>query len=110
MCPDFDEAFKHDILAKYDANANDIRNLKFPNVDISSVEFYDTITHNLTELLGEMQISMHKPIKGTKYTRVKRKLLLKLKNSMKIIFLSKIIIRLVNVTPMKCLISYENLR
>ena len=71
VCPSYENAFKHDILAQHGVTANDIRNLRFPKNGLSSIDFYDMVTFNLTELLSEMQILLYKTIQGTKVSRVK---------------------------------------
>ena len=71
ICPEHKRAFKNEILQQFNLTAKDIRNFIFPSNGMKSQDFYDLITHNLTELITEMKISMVKPISGTKYTIVK---------------------------------------
>ncbi len=54
ICPDFDHAYKKDVLARFGLTLNNVRKEgKFPpNLQRNGQNFVDLITHNLTELVA----------------------------------------------------------
>ena len=74
ICPDYNIAYKSDILQAYHTTASDLRNNNYPKVlNLSSYELHDLATHELSDLLDELKIStLHSfEQKGSKYYKVK---------------------------------------
>ena len=59
ICPDFDVAYKEDVLEKYKTSKWDMRGLRFPNTrskNLSTLQFFKMVTYNLTEIVTSMSI------------------------------------------------------
>ena len=61
ICPNFDIAYKSNILQVYNSSAMDIRNLKFPGTkheNMTSLDFFQKVTHSLTDILSKLSIRL----------------------------------------------------
>ena len=70
ICPDYSVAYKKEALKKYGKTASNVRGLNFPHLEnVTSLEFYYSVTYDLSEVLKDMFIetnSAHHP--GIKYS------------------------------------------
>ena len=58
VCPDYNIAYKSDILMAYNTTASDLRNSNYPKLsDLSSYELHNLATHELLDLLVELEVS-----------------------------------------------------
>ena len=62
ICPNYEIAFKSDILKAYGSSAKDIRQLKFPKTNLTSLEFYQKVSHSLTDIISKVSIRVKKKI------------------------------------------------
>ena len=59
ICPQYEEAYKRDILAEYGSDPDKIRKLIFPNnVDIPAKDFFELITFSADEIIESMRIKV----------------------------------------------------
>ena len=66
ICPDYQVAYKTDVLAKYNVTASDIRKFRFPKLtNLTSLEFFRMVTFELNEVLKDMYIEGAYKIKGS---------------------------------------------
>ena len=71
ICADFFDAYKKDMLEKFNSSAKNIRNLRFPNTpDYESLPFFKLITLNLTELIQSIDFNFHDSFPGTKISHL----------------------------------------
>ena len=72
ICPDYDVAYKKNVLEKYKVSRSDIRKLRFPDTrNLTSYEFFKIATFNLTEIVTSATIkTLRKYPKSTNYTKV----------------------------------------
>ena len=73
ICPDYDVAYKRDILAKYNTTVKKVRNLHFPNLtkhNITTREFFKIATFNLTEIVSKVDISTLHKFKDSNFNRL----------------------------------------
>ena len=60
ICPQYEEAYKKDILSQYGSDSAAIRGLNFPkNVNMSANDFFDMVTYSISEIVksGEIKVS-----------------------------------------------------
>ena len=63
LCPDYQYAYKEDILELYNSSPSQIRNSLYPKVqNLTSYEFHDFVTYELEEVLDSMEISVTNPL------------------------------------------------
>ena len=62
ICPNYEIAFKSDILKAYGSSAKDIRQLKFPKTNLTSLEFYQKVSHSLTDIVTKVSIRFKQKI------------------------------------------------
>ena len=63
ICPDYQYAYKEDILELYNSSPSQIRNSLYPKVqNLTSYEFHDFVTYELEEVLDSMEISVTNPL------------------------------------------------
>ena len=63
LCPDYQYAYKEDILKLYDSSPSKIRDSLYPKVqNMTSYEFHDFVTFDLEEVLDFMEISVTNPL------------------------------------------------
>ena len=63
LCPDYQYAYKEDILELYNSTPSQIRNSLYPKVqNMTSYEFHDFVTYELEEVLDSMEISVSNPL------------------------------------------------
>ena len=62
ICPNYEIAFKSDILKAYGSSAKDIRQLKFPKTNLTSLEFYQKVSHSLTDIVTKVAIRFKQKI------------------------------------------------
>jgi hypothetical protein len=62
ICPNYEIAFKSDILKAYGSSAKDIRQMKFPKTNLTSLEFYQKVSHNLTDIVTKVSIRFKQKI------------------------------------------------
>ena len=56
ICPSFDSAFKRAVLNEtYGLLPDNVRNFSFPS-QVQSAQFYDEVTHNITDLVQQITI------------------------------------------------------
>ena len=74
ICPDFDVAYKEDVLEKYKTSKWDMRGLRFPNTrsnNLSTLQFFKMVTYNLTEIVTSMSIeTIKKYPASTNFTKL----------------------------------------
>ena len=74
ICPDYDVAYKEDILKEYKISIREIRKLRFPDTksqNLTSLDFFKLSTHNLTEIVTSMTIKTLKNYPpSTNFTKV----------------------------------------
>ena len=59
ICPTYEDAYKSEILSKYDSDTWKIRNLVFPsNVNMSAIEFFEMVTYSVDEIVTSMKIKI----------------------------------------------------
>ena len=69
ICPDYQVAYKTDVLAKYNVTASDIRKFRFPKLtNLTTLEFFNMVTFELNEVLKDMFIEGAYKIKGSPVT------------------------------------------
>ena len=77
ICPDYHEAYKEDILEKYNLTGDDVRNMKMPaNLSMSIKDLLDSITYSLDELLNQLEFRLGHRIGNYSeihFTNVKKK-------------------------------------
>ena len=57
ICPDYDVAYKSNILSQYDSNPDSMRKIQFPkSIDMSAKDFFELVTYSLEEILDSMTI------------------------------------------------------
>ena len=57
ICPQYEEAYKRDILSEYGSDPDKIRKLIFPNnVDIPAKDFFELITFSADEIIESMRV------------------------------------------------------
>ena len=60
ICPQYEEAYKKDILSQYGSDPGKIRDLIFPkNVNMSANEFFEMVTYSVSEIVksGKIKVS-----------------------------------------------------
>ena len=63
ICPDYQYAYKEEILELYNSSPSQIRNSLYPKVqNLTSYEFHDFVTYELEEVLDSMEISVTNPL------------------------------------------------
>ena len=69
ICPDYQTAYKTDVLARYNVTASDIRKFRFQRLkNLTSSEFFRMVTFDLNEVLKDMHIEGAYRIKGSRVT------------------------------------------
>ena len=60
VCADYKVAYKWDVLKKYNLTPSHIRNLNFPPLSnsMTAVDFYNSVTHELEEIILDMNIKV----------------------------------------------------
>ena len=74
ICPDFDDAYKTQILEDFGVSALDIRRglfTKMKNKSFTTYVQYQMATHELSEIVDQMKIQLKVPLKGTRQTYVR---------------------------------------
>ena len=66
VCPSYFKAFKKDVLHKHNTSASEVRKLQFPNTEHKSLDFYEMVTLDLTELLQSVELNFHENFPNTK--------------------------------------------
>ena len=69
ICPNYEIAYKSDILETYGISAYDIRQLNFPKTkdqNLTSLEFFQKVSHSLTDIISKVSIRFKKKI-NSKY-------------------------------------------
>ena len=65
ICPNYEIAYKSDILNDYGISANDIRQLNFPKTkdqNLTSLEFFQKVSHSLTDIISKVTIRFKQKI------------------------------------------------
>ena len=53
------------MLQKYNTSTSKVRKLQFPNIELKSLEFYEMVTLDLTELLQSVELNFHENFPNT---------------------------------------------
>ena len=73
VCPKYQVSYKKDVLDKrYGISVSDVRNFNFPS-NVHAGDFFQSVTHNLSDILKEIVIATKLKYPGTKYTVTRMK-------------------------------------
>ena len=70
LCPSYDAAYKRNILAKYNWSADSMREMKTPETNLSTLEFWHLVTHSLRDIVNSVTIEVTSEIPNTSITEI----------------------------------------
>ena len=73
VCPDFEVAYKREILTEFGTNVDNMRDLIFPNLtthNLTTGEFVDLATFNLSEIVSKLDIRTSHKLDNTNATKI----------------------------------------
>ena len=62
ICPDYFDSYNEDILKEYNVSTKDIREFKFPNTTLNTLQFFQLATRDLTEILDELILKFYQEV------------------------------------------------
>ena len=73
ICPDYEVAYKRELLAEFGTNVDNMRDLIFPNLtsyNLTTGEFVDLVTFNLSEIVSKLDIRTAYKLDNSSATKV----------------------------------------
>ena len=73
ICPDYEDAFNASLAKKIGVSTTDLRNSRFTKINDTSsttLEHYERVTHDISEVIDDFTVLTLKPLAGTTYSRV----------------------------------------
>ena len=65
ICPEYNAAYKSDILAQYNSSPQAMRKIQYPkNINMSALEFFEFVTYSVDEIVSKISIRVSKKSKN----------------------------------------------